>query len=86
MHLLFICLAVYIFIYLLIYSLFVYSFIFLFIHFYTVVFFTLSVLWCSGAGIVEADDRQMTTVLTVRHSTNRVSRSVTIVGERRGEV
>ena len=40
----------------------------------------------------EADDRQMTTIFTVqpsfhhRHSTNRVSRSVTIVGERRGEV
>ena len=44
----------------------------------------------SGAGIMEADDRQVTTVFTVqpsfhhRHSTNRVSWSVTIVivGER----
>ena len=41
-----------------------------------------------GAGIMEADDRQVTTVFTVqplfhhRQSTNRVSRSVTIVGER----
>ena len=41
-----------------------------------------------GAGIMEADDRQMTTVFTVqssfhhRHSTNRVSWRVTIVGER----
>ena len=41
-----------------------------------------------GAGIMEADDRQVTTVFTVqpsfhhRHSTNRVSWSVTIVGER----
>ena len=41
-----------------------------------------------GAGIMEADDRQVTTVFTVqpsfhhRHSTNPVSRSVTIVGER----
>ena len=40
-----------------------------------------------GGGIMEADDRQVT-VFTVqpsfqhRHSTNRVSRSVTIVGER----
>ena len=46
----------------------------------------------SGAGIMEADDLQVTTVFTVqpsflhRHSTNRVSRSFTIVGERRGEV
>ena len=45
-----------------------------------------------GTGIMEADDRQVTTVFTVqpsfhhRHSTNRVSWSVTIVGERRGEV
>ena len=45
-----------------------------------------------GAGIMEADDRQMTTVFTVqpsfhyRPSTNPVSWSVTIVGERRGEV
>ena len=45
-----------------------------------------------GAGIMEADDHQVTTVFTVqpsfhhRHSTNRVSGSVTIVGERRGEV
>ena len=45
-----------------------------------------------GAGIMEADDRQVTTVFTVqpsfhrRHSTNLVSRSATIVGERRGEV
>ena len=45
-----------------------------------------------GAGIKEADDSQVTTVFTVqppfhhRHSTNRVSWSVTIVGERRGEV
>ena len=44
-----------------------------------------------GGGIMEADDRQVTTVFTVqpsfhhRHSTNRVSWSVTIVGERRGE-
>ena len=42
----------------------------------------------SGAGIMEADDRQVTTVFTVqpsfhhRHSTNRVSRSVTIAGQR----
>ena len=41
-----------------------------------------------GAGIREADDRQVMTVTTVqpsshyRHSTNPVSRSVTIVGER----
>ena len=41
-----------------------------------------------GAGIMEADDRQVTTVFTVqprfhhRRSTNRVSWSVTIVGER----
>ena len=41
-----------------------------------------------GAGIMEADDHQVTTVFTVqpsfhhRDSTNRVSRSVTIVGER----
>ena len=41
-----------------------------------------------GAGITEADDRQVTTVFTVqpsfhhRHLTNRVSWSVTIVGER----
>ena len=40
-----------------------------------------------GAGIMEADDRQVTTVFIVqpsfhhRHSTNRVSRSVTVVGE-----
>ena len=46
----------------------------------------------TGAGITEADDRQVTTVFTVqaschhRHSTNRVSWSVTIVGERTGEV
>ena len=46
----------------------------------------------SGAGIIEADDRQVTTVFTVqpsfhhRHSTNRVSRIVIVVGERRGEV
>ena len=46
----------------------------------------------SRAGIMEAADRQMTTVFTVqtsfhhRHSTNRVSWSGTIVGERRGEV
>ena len=45
-----------------------------------------------GAGIMEADDRQVTTVFAVqpsfhrRHSTNRVSRNLTIVGERRGEV
>ena len=45
-----------------------------------------------GAGIMEADDRQVTTVFTVqtsfhhRHSTNRVSWSVTSVGERRGDV
>ena len=42
----------------------------------------------SGTSIMEADDRQVTTVFTVqpsfhhRHSTNRVSSSVTIVGER----
>ena len=41
-----------------------------------------------GVGITEADDRQVTTVFTVqpsfhhRHSTNRVSQSVTIVGKR----
>ena len=41
----------------------------------------------TGAGIMAADDREVTTVFTVqpsfhhRHSTNRVSRSVTIVGE-----
>ena len=41
-----------------------------------------------GAGIMEADDRQVTTAFTVqrsfhhRHSTNRASWSVTIVGER----
>ena len=38
-----------------------------------------------GAGIMEADDRQVTTVQPSfhhRHSTNRVSRGVTIVGER----
>ena len=41
-----------------------------------------------GAGIMEADDRQVTTVFTVqpsfhrRHSTKRASWSVTIVGER----
>ena len=41
-----------------------------------------------GAGVMVADDHQVTTVFTVqpsfhhRHSTNRVSRSVTIVGER----
>ena len=41
-----------------------------------------------GAGIMEADDRQVTTVFTVqpsfhhRHSTNRVSCSVAIIGER----
>ena len=41
-----------------------------------------------GACIMEADDRQVTTVFTVqtsfhhRHSTNRVSWSVTLVGER----
>ena len=46
----------------------------------------------TGACIMEADDSQVTTVFTVqssfhyRHSTNRVSWSVTIVGERRGEV
>ena len=43
----------------------------------------------SGAGIMEADDRQVTTVFTVqrhRYSTSRVSWSVTIVGEGRGEV
>ena len=40
---------------------------------------------------IEADDRQVTTVFTVqpsfhhRHSTNRVSGSVTIVGERRSD-
>ena len=45
-----------------------------------------------GAGIMEADDRQVTTVFTVqpsvhhRHSTNPVSWSVTIVSERRDEV
>ena len=43
---------------------------------------------CPGAGIMEADDRPVTTVFTVkpsfhhRHSTNWVSWSVTIVGER----
>ena len=46
----------------------------------------------AGAGIMEADDCQVTTVFTVqpsfhhRHSTDRVSLSVTIVGERRDEV
>ena len=41
-----------------------------------------------GAGIMKADDSQVTTVFTVqpsfhhRHSTNRVSLSVSIVGER----
>ena len=41
-----------------------------------------------GVGIMEADDRQVTTVFTVqpsfhhRHSINRLSWSVTIVGER----
>ena len=45
-----------------------------------------------GAGIMKTDDRQVTTVFTVqpsfrhRHSTNPVLWSVTIVGERRGEV
>ena len=45
-----------------------------------------------GAVIMEADDRHVTTVFTVqpsfhhRHSTNRVSWSVTIVRERGGEV
>ena len=45
-----------------------------------------------GAGIMEANDYPVTTVFTVqpsfphRHSTNRVSWSVAIVGERRGEV
>ena len=45
-----------------------------------------------GAGIIEADDRHVTTVFTVqssfhhRHSKNRVSLSVTVVGERQGEV
>ena len=40
-----------------------------------------------GAGIMEDDDRRVTTVFTVqpsfhhRHSTNRISRSATIVGE-----
>ena len=43
---------------------------------------------CPGAGIMEADDRQVTSVFTVqpsfhqRHSTNPVSWSVTIIGER----
>ena len=42
----------------------------------------------SGADIMEVDDRQVTTVFTVqpsfhhRHSTNRISRSVTIVVKR----
>ena len=46
----------------------------------------------TGDDIMEADDHQVTTVFTVqpsfhhRHSTNRVSWSVTIVGERWGEV
>ena len=46
----------------------------------------------SGAGIMEADDRQVTTVFTVqpsfhhRLSTNPISWSVTIVGEGLGEV
>ena len=41
-----------------------------------------------GAGVTEADDRQVTTVFTVqpsfhhRHSTNRVSCGATVVGER----
>ena len=45
-----------------------------------------------GAGIMEADDRHVRTVFTVqplfqnRHPTNPVSCSVTIVGERRGDV
>ena len=45
-----------------------------------------------GAGIMEANDHQVTTVFTVQpsfhywHSTNRVSWSDTIVGEWRGEV
>ena len=45
-----------------------------------------------GAGIMEADDRQVTTVFTVQpsfhhqHSTNQVSWSVTIVNERQNEV
>ena len=44
--------------------------------------------WWPGAGIMEADDRQVTTVITVqpsfhhRHSTNWVSWSFSIVGER----
>ena len=48
---------------------------------------------CQGpGGIMEADYRQVTTVFTVqpsfhhRHSTNLISWSVTIVGERRSEV
>ena len=54
------------------------------------------VSWCDwiqpGAGVMEADNCQVTTVFTVqppfhhRHSTNRVSWRVTIVGERCGEV
>ena len=45
---------------------------------------TIAVLLASGAGIMAADDRQVTTVFTVRpsshhrYSTNRVSPSVTI--------
>ena len=52
----------------------------------------LGVVSSPGASIMEAYDRQVTTVFTVqqsfhhRHSTNRVSWSVTIVGKRRGEV
>ena len=57
-------------------------------------FFSYAAWTChkSEAGIMEADDRQVTTVFTVqpsfyhRLSTNRVSWSVTIVGDRRGEV
>ena len=51
----------------------------------------LAIALCSGAGIMEAGDRQATTVFTVqpsfqhRHSTHRVSRSVAIVGKRRGD-
>ena len=48
------------------------------------VFRVLARVWWPGAGIMEADDRQVTTVQPFhhRHSTNRVSWSVTIVGER----
>ena len=49
-------------------------------------------IWPPGAGIMEADGSQVTTVFTVqpsfhhRHSTNWVSWSITIIGERRCEV